>query len=85
MNVIYSLLHFANKTPKHLLLSIPDTLPDVTKEEGIIISIVGEDNSQSFALSTSEIKDFIVALTYGVEMLQVRRIAAINAKYGGVK
>ena len=85
MRSIYSLLHFQHKTAKHLLLSIPDTVPDVDKEEGVIISISLEDHSQSFALSSSEIPDFIVALSYGLDMLQWRRIAAINTKYSEVK
>jgi hypothetical protein len=81
MKGIYSLLHFANKTPKHLLISIPDTVPDVDKEERVIISISSEDTSQSFALSSAGISDFIVALSYACDMLQWRRIAAINVKY----
>lgn len=84
MKVIYNLLHFANKTQKRLCISIPDTGADVNKVEGVLISIVGED-SQTFALSTTEIKDFIIALSYGAEMLQMRRIAALNAKFGEVK
>ena len=85
MKVIYSLLHFSKRVPKHLLLSIPDTVPDVTKEEGIVLSIESEGTSQTFALDSSEIEDFILALSYAREMLQVRRIAGINAKYGKIK
>jgi hypothetical protein len=81
MRTIYNLLHFHHKTPKRLLLSIPDTVPDVNKEESLLISIVCEDHSQSFALSTAEIEDFIKALSYARDMLQWRRIAGINAKY----
>ena len=81
MKTIYNLLHFHHKTPKRLHIAIPDTVPDVDKQEGVIISIVCEDNSQSFALSTAEIGEFIVALLYASEMLQWRRIAGINAKY----
>ena len=81
MKVIYSLLHFANKTPKHLHITIPNTAPDVDNEEGIMLSISSEDNSQSFALSTAEISEVIIALSYAREMLQWRRIAGINAKY----
>ena len=81
MKVIYSLLHFSKRVPKHLLLSIPDTVPDVTKEEGAIISIESEGNSQAFTLSTTEISAVIVALSYAREMLKWRRIAGINQKY----
>lgn len=81
MRSIYSLLHFQHKTPKHLLLSIPDTVPDLNKKEGVIISIVAEDTSQAFALSTAEISEFVLALSYAREMLQWRRIAGINRKY----
>ena len=81
MKVVYSLLHFANKTAKHLLLSIPDTVPDVTKQEGVVLSIVSEDTSQAFSLTTAEINEFIAALSYGADMLKWRRIAGINAKY----
>ncbi len=81
MNAIYSLLHFQHKTAKHLRISIPDTVPDVTKEEGVIISIESEGNSQSFALNSTEISEFIIALSYGSDMLEIRRIAGINAKY----
>lgn len=88
MKVIYSLLHFQHKTPKSLLLSIPDTVPDLNKEEGVIISILCEDPSQSFALNSREINDFIKALSYAHGALLLRRIAAINRKYftkGGKK
>jgi hypothetical protein len=81
MRSIYNLLHFANKTPKHLLISIPDALPNLDKSEGAIISIVSEDNSQAFTLSADEINDFIKALSYAQGALLLRRIAAINAKY----
>ena len=81
MKVIYNLLHFANKTQKRLCISIPDTVPDVNKAEGVIISISAEDHSQSFALSSAEISEFIAALSYARDMLQWRRIAAINVKY----
>lgn len=81
MNVIYNLLHFANKTPKHLLISIPAHEPDLNKQEGLVLSIVSEDQSQAFTLNSGEINDFVVALSYGADMLQCRRIAAINQKY----
>ena len=85
MKVIYSLLHFANKMPKHLHISIPDTVPDVDKEEGLIVSISLEANSQAFTLSTAEISEVIVALSYSSDILQLRRITSINSKYGGIK
>ena len=81
MKVIYSLLHFQHKTPKRLHISIPDMVPDVTPEEGLVLSIESEGNSQVFALSTAEISEVIIALSYAREMLQWRRIAGINAKY----
>ena len=85
MKTIYSLLHFANKTPKRLSILIPAHAPDLDKEEGVIISIVAEDNSQAFALNTAEISEFNAAITYAGGMLEARKIATINAKYGGVK
>ena len=81
MKAIYNLLHFSKRTPKYLRLSIPDTVPDVTKEEGLVLSITSEDNSQSFVLNSTEISEFITALSYGSELLKCRRIAGINAKY----
>ena len=81
MKAIFNLLHFSKRMPKHLLLSIPGTVPDITQEEGIELSNESEGNSQSFARNSSEIEDFILALSYSSEMLQARRIAAINAKY----
>jgi hypothetical protein len=81
VKTIYNLLHFANKTPKHLRISIPDTVPDLTKEEGAVLFISSEGDSHSFALSSSEINDFILALTYARDMLHLRRIAAITQKY----
>ena len=81
MKVIYSLLHFANRTPKRLCISIPNAMPDLTKAEGVIISISSEDSSHSFALNSSEIEDFIYALSYTQSALLLRRIVAINQKY----
>jgi hypothetical protein len=85
MRTLYNLLHFAKRTPKRLSISIPAHEPDLNKQEGLVLSISSEDTSQSFALSSAEISEFIVALSYAREMLQWRRIAAINAKYSEVK
>jgi hypothetical protein len=60
---------------------MPAQTPDLNRREGLVLSIESEGNSQAFTLSADEISDFIAALSYGAEMLQWRRIAAINAKY----
>lgn len=85
MKIIYSLLHFQHKTPKRLILSLPAQEPAADKLEGIVLSIESEGNSQAFTLSTAEISEVNAALSYACDVLQMRRIAALNAKYGNVK
>ena len=81
MRQIFNLLHFQHKMPKRLILSLPAQEPDADKLEGLVLSISSEDRSQSFALSTAEISDVIVALSYAHGALLLRRIVAINRKY----
>ena len=81
MKTIYNLLHFSKRKPKRLHIAIPDTEPDLGKEEALVLSIVSEDKTQVFTLTPSEISGFIKALSYGCDMLQWRRIVAINQKY----
>lgn len=81
MRQIYNLLHFSKRLPKRLLLSVPDTVPDADKLEGIVLSIESEGNSQAFTLTTAEISEVTAALSHASDVLELRRIAALSVKY----